>query len=88
MIGSFPDGVWPCCPNIVVPQAFEALLYLGRIWAVSLPFRATDPDQATASTPGRLRTQHHPDNALTDDLSNAALDQQTRSINQPPTSIF
>jgi hypothetical protein len=44
-----------------------------RIWAVSLPFQATAPDQATASAPGRLHTQHHPDNAASDDLSNAAI---------------
>jgi hypothetical protein len=44
-----------------------------RICAVSLAFQAADPDQATASAPGRLHTQHFLQNAPADDLSNAAL---------------
>jgi hypothetical protein len=43
-----------------------------RIWAVSLPFQATAQDQVMASAPGRLATQHLPENAPSNDLSNTA----------------
>jgi hypothetical protein len=41
------------------------------------------PDQATASAPGRLHTQHLPANAPTDDLSNAAVG-SAHPVDQPP----
>ena len=54
---------------------------------MSLAFQAANLDQATPTAPGRLYIQHPLDNALADDLSNAALQHRGSSSAESGTSV-